>query len=721
VPDEQHELVDLGFSDTTFLIDPSVAGGAVIHWGAALGDRDRADRAATAVALQLPVTAGALDVVAPLAFVPEHGSGYPGRPGLSGRRADGTAWSPRFVATSVDASRGHIAIDSVDDVARLRLLTEVRTQPGGAIEVVITLVNEGADDYWLDDVSVALALPAHAGELMTFHGRWCREFHPERRPLPAGGWMSENRRGRTSHETPPLVWIGTPGFGEQRGEVWGAHLAWSGNSRVGVDRLPDGRAVVQLGELLHPGEIVLAPGDSYRTPPLVVVHSTDGMCRASRQFHALVHGRAGRRERVRPVVLNTWEAVYFDHDFGTLASLAERAAGVGVERFVLDDGWFGGRRDDTAGLGDWWVSPDAHPAGLGPLIERVRALGMEFGIWVEPEMVNPDSDLFRAHPEWVLADRAYEPVLGRNQLVLDIARPEAYAEILMRLDALLTGHDIAFVKWDMNRNHAQATGADGRAGTHAQTLALYRLLDELRDRHPDVEIETCSGGGARIDLGILARTDRVWTSDCNDALERQTIQRYASTLIPPGVMGAHVGPPRAHTTGRTQSLAFRAATALFGHFGIEWNLLSVTDQELAELAAWVALHKRFRELLHGGDVLRVDHDDPHAIVHGVLASDRTSALLAYVQLTTSQALAPRPVRIPELVPDLRYRISLIDTPGTTSAGWVTRGAMPIQDGLEITGRQLAAHGVRLPAVPPESVLLIAVTAVADDHLEGVQP
>ncbi len=720
MPDAQHELVDLGFSGTSFLIDPVVAGGAVIHWGATLGGIDPAGRAATAAALQLPVTAGALDVVAPLALVPEYGSGFPGRPGLSGRRADGTAWAPRFVATSIDASSDHCDIVSVDDVAKLRLLTAVRTRPGGAIEVVITLVNDGADEYSLDDVSVALALPAHASELMTFHGRWCREFHAERRPLSAGLWMSENRTGRTSHEMPPLVWIGTAGFGEQRGEAWGAHLAWSGNSRVSVDRLPDGRAMVQLGELLHPGEIVLGPGDSYRTPPVIAVHSNDGMCPASRQFHALVHGMAGAR-RVRPVVLNTWEAVYFNHDVDTLVSLAERAAEVGVERFVLDDGWFGGRRDDTAGLGDWWVSPDAHPAGLGPLIERVRALGMEFGIWVEPEMVNPDSDLFRAHPEWSLADRAYEPVLGRNQFVLDIARPEAYAEILMRLDALLTDHDIAFVKWDMNRNHAQATGAGGRAGTHAQTLALYQLLDELRDRHPNVEFESCSSGGARIDLGILARTDRVWTSDCNDALERQTIQRYASTLIPPDVMGAHVGPPQAHTTGRTQALGFRAATALFGHFGIEWNLLSVTDQDRAELSAWVTLHKRFRALLHGGDVLRVDHDDPHAIVHGVLAGDRTAGLLAYVQLTTSQALAPRPVRVPELDPDCRYRISLVETPGTQRAGWVTRGTMPVQNSLELNGRQLAAHGVRLPAVPPESVVLIAVTAVANNHLEGVQP
>jgi alpha-galactosidase len=341
---------------------------------------------------------------------------------------------------------------------------------------------------------------------------------------------------------------------------------------------------------------------------------------------------------------------------------------------------------------------------------------MEFGIWVEPEMVNPDSDLFRAHPEWVLADPGYEPVLGRHQLVLDLSDDGAYEEILTRLDALLSDHDIAFVKWDMNRDHVHASGSTGRAGTHAQTLALYRLLDELRRRHPDVEIESCSSGGARIDLGILQRTERVWTSDCNDAVERQTIQRHASMLIPPEVMGAHVGPPTAHTTGRTQALAMRAATALFGHFGIEWNLLDVDDRGLADLAGWVALYKRHRELLHHGDVVRVDHDDPHALVHGVIASDRRRALVAYVQLSSAPALLPRPVRIPELEPDATYRVGLVDQPGGPPPGRrLTRGAAALRDGIELTGRQLAAHGVRLPVVTPESVELLWIEVVEMVH------
>jgi alpha-galactosidase len=706
------QLVDLGGGASSFVVDASATGGgAVVHWGAPLGDG--APLAATAAALVLPPTAGTLDTIAPLSFVPEHGSGFPGRPGLSGRRPDGRAWAPRFVVeSSTPGDDGRLTVDSVDDVAGLRLVVDVAHQPGGAIRVGAALVNEGGDDYWLDDLAIALALPPHVSELLTFRGRWCREFHPSRRGFDDGPFLSENRRGRPSHENPPLIFAGTAGFGEQRGEVWGAHLAWSGNARIHAMRLPDGRALLQLGELLHPGEVVLPPGGRYDSPPVYAVHSTSGLGAASRQFHAVVRSSPAHRDRPRPVVLNTWEAVYFDHDFDTLVRLAERAAAAGVERFVLDDGWFGSRRDDTSGLGDWWVSPEAHPKGLSPLIERVRALGLELGIWVEPEMVNPDSDLYRAHPDWALTEPGYEPVLARHQLVLDLSIPAAYGEILSRLDALLSDHDIAFVKWDMNRDHVQGSGAGGRAGTHAQTLAVYRLLDELRERHPDVEFESCSSGGARIDLGILQRAERVWTSDCNDAFERQTIQRYASLLIPPEVIGAHVGPPTAHTTGRTHPLATRAATALFGHFGIEWNLLTLDDAELAELAAWVALYKRHRELICGGDAVRVDHDDPHAHVHGVLAADRSEALVAYAQLESAQALLPRPVRIPELDPDRRYRVELVRPAGSERPRrWMTHARTAVESGVELSGRQLAAHGVRLPALDPESVELLWIEAV----------
>lgn len=693
---------------TTLVVDQRVAGGAIVYWGSQLAEAAAAD---TAAALQRSAVLGDLDVVAPMGIVAEHASGHPGRPGLSGHRRDGRDFAPRFAATAVQPGADELTITSADDAAQLTLRTTVRAEPGGPFSITVTLTNDGDDDYHLHDLAPTVALPEHAGELLTVHGRWCRELHLARRPLGDDTVVAENRRGRTSHQHVPLAWAGTPGFGEHHGEVWGVHLAWSGNARTAAGTTDDDRPFLQAGELLLPGEVVLAPGASYTAPPLLLVHSDRGLTPASRQFHRHLRAlRTPTASSVRPVTLNTWEAVYFDHDLATLTALASRAAELGVERFVLDDGWFGSRRDDHRGLGDWWVSPVAHPGGLAPLIEHVTRLGMQFGIWVEPEMVNPDSDLYRAHPDWALVDDRYEPVLFRNQLVLDLAHPDAFAEILGRLDALLRDHDIGYLKWDMNRDHVQATGADGRAGTHAQTLAVYRLLDELRAAHPHVEIESCSSGGGRIDLGILRRTDRVWTSDCNDALERQTIQHGASLLIPPEVMGAHIGPPTAHTTGRTHSLAFRAATAFFGHFGIEWNLLDLDDVEATELAGWIALHKRWRPLLHTGDATRLDHSDPHALVHGVLAHDRRSALVAHAQLTAGRSLVPHPVRIPELLDDVRYRVTTIETPGRRSSYVLDKDAAPVTAGLTLTGRQLATHGVRPPVTAPETVTLLEIAA-----------
>jgi alpha-galactosidase len=382
---------------------------------------------------------------------------------------------------------------------------------------------------------------------------------------------------------------------------------------------------------------------------------------------------------------------------------------VGIERFVLDDGWFGSRRDDHRGLGDWWVSPEVYPNGLAPLIEHVRGLGMEFGIWVEPEMVNPDSDLYRAHPEWALVTDGYDPVLARHQLVLNLAHPDAFAHVLDQLDALLRDHDVAYVKWDMNRNHVQGSGVRGTAGTHEQTLAFYRLLDTLRERHPGVEFESCASGGARIDFEVLRRAERVWTSDCNDALERQTIQWGASMLIPPELMGAHIGPTRSHTTGRMHSLAFRSVTALLGHLGVEWNVLALDDTERSQLADTIALHKRFRALAHSGDVVRFDPvangngtgangAQPASHAYGVYARDRSEALVVHAQLTSGISLLSPPVRLPGLDAAARYRVEHVPMPGSA---WVWP-----QSGIELTGAQLAAHGIQLPRQHPESAVLL---------------
>ncbi|WP_049560985.1 alpha-galactosidase, partial [Nonomuraea sp. SBT364] len=410
----------------------------------------------------------------------------------------------------------------------------------------------------------------------------------------------------------------------------------------------------------------------------------------------------------RPVVLNTWEAVYFDHDLDRLLELAGRAARVGVERFVLDDGWFPGRRHDRAGLGDWRVDPAVWPDGLHPLVKRVRELGMQFGLWFEPEMINPDSELARAHPDWILQTGDRLPPAARHQQVLDLTNPAAYAHIKERLLALIGEYELDFIKWDHNRDlvDAGSTLRQGRAAVHAQTLAVYRLLDEIRAAHPRLEIESCSSGGARVDLGILERTDRVWASDCIDPVERRQIMRWTAQLLPPELIGSHIGADRSHTTGRRHDLAFRAATAFFGHYGIEWDLASLTDDELGELAGWIALHKEHRDLLHTGVMVRLD-DVPEGVeAHGVVAPDGRAAVYEIALLERPATWPPGLVRLPGLDPDTLYRVRPL-TPVAShgvAPAWVSGGTV-------LPGAALAASGIAVPPLFPDQSALLHLTAV----------
>ena len=483
----------------------------------------------------------------------------------------------------------------------------------------------------------------------------------------------------------------------------------SGNTAVHFDAPTDGRRSVQCEELLSPGEIVLEPGAAYNTPTLCAAYSGTGLNGASQAFHRYARTSPTSPTTPRPVTLNTWEAIYFNHDEAVVRRLADRAAAVGIERFVLDDGWFHGRRNDRAGLGDWWVDPAVWPRGLGPIIEHVRSLGMEFGLWFEPEMVNPDSDLYRAHPDWVLTDERYEPVLGRQQLVLDLNRPEVADYLFERIHAVLSENDIAYVKWDMNRDLVHASHA-GRAAVHGQTVGLYRLLDRLGAANPIVEFESCSSGGARVDLEILQRTSRFWTSDSNDSLDRQRIQRGYSYVFPPERMGAHIGPSTAHTTGRAHTLAFRAITAMFGHFGVEWNVLELGDDDVRALSELISLHKELRGLLHNGDGVRLDHPNPTVLAHGVYAYDRREAIVSVAQMASPRSQRVEPLRLPGLLDDVRYHVSIIPVRNGAPRAARKQPAWAA-DGVEATGRQLAALGLPMPAMWPESAVLVRLRAI----------
>lgn len=679
----------------------------VVHWGARI---ERDDDIDSLVETSLPaVTHSGADVAARWRLVPMPTDGWPLRPALEGARGDGSAYSPRFHVSEVRAESDSATIEGRDDIAGLAITIDLRLHEGGVLTWNQRVTNTQPGTYHLTRLSAALSLPTQATELLDLTGRWCRERAPQRTPLHMGAWVREGRRGRTGHDAPTVLVAGRPGFSFREGEVFGMHVAWSGNTTWYAERSPHGIAQLGGGELLEPGEVRLAEGESYDAPTVMFVHRNDGLDGLSDAFHRYTRARDCHVATPRPVILNTWEAVYFDHRLDRLTALADVAAEVGVERFVLDDGWFGSRRDDTKGLGDWTVSTEVWPDGLTPLIKHVTGLGMQFGLWVEPEMVNPDSDLYRAHPDWILSIPGRLPQTWRHQQVLDLHNPDAYAHVLTQLDALLRDNDIAYLKWDHNRDLTD-TGHAGVSGVRTQTLALYALLDELRRRHPGVEIESCASGGGRVDLGILDHTDRVWASDCIDPLERQMIQRWTALLLPPELVGAHVPSDESHTTGRRHGLGFRLATAFFGHMGVEVDLTATSPEERSQISQAVALHKELRPLLHGGTTVRVDHPVDEALVHGVVSHDRDQAVFAYVQLTSGQTHTPGRARLAGLDPQRRYRIEPLvlgpqpSTQQITPPQWITAG------GAELSGAALMNVGVQIPILRPEQSFLVRLTS-----------
>ncbi|KTR95436.1 alpha-galactosidase [Microbacterium testaceum] len=712
---------------------------AVIHWGADCGPLGAEAFAALALTGVAPVGPNDMDQPIRLSMLPEEWTGWSGRPGVNGSRA-GRAWSPRFRSTAVrldstpltagvhDAGAGVLEVEAIDEESELALLLSVEMSVSGIVRTRARLTNLADEVYQLDELLLSLPVPASASEILDMAGRWGKERVPQRSMVTIGAHRREGRHGRTGADAATLLSVGEPGFGFARGEVWGVHTGWSGNHVHQVERVSTGVQVLGGGELLLPGEVRLGRDESYESPWVYGAYG-EGLDAVARRFHRMLRAREQHPTSPRPVTLNVWEAVYFDHDLDVLVDLAEQAADLGVERFVLDDGWFGSRRDDFSGLGDWTVSADVWPEGLHPLVDRVRALGMQFGLWFEPEMINVDSDLARAHPEWIMATGESLPVESRHQQVLNLGIPACYAFIRDAICAVLDEYDIAYIKWDHNRDLVQAgTLPAGRPGVHAQTLAFYRLVEEIGVRYPELEIESCSSGGARVDLGILEHTDRVWVSDNIDPLDRQQMNRWTTQLVPPEMMGSHIASGRSHTTGRWHDLSFRAATALFGHLGIEWDLRTATDDERAELRTWIDFYKQHRALLHGGDLVRLDHPDDTIAVNGVVAADRSAAVYSYASLARSETVSPGRVRLPGLDPDARYRVvPVVPTPlpsRFTPARWwgfelapsaVYHGAPVWQEGsepgVEMSGALLGAAGLMAPLLYPETAVVYAVTRV----------
>ncbi len=565
----------------------------------------------------------------------------------------------------------------------------------GVIARSATIENRGTGDVRVDQAAGAgFALPvAYDYRLHYSTGRWAAEWTLQDRPLTAGMTVLESRRGSTGSQNNPWFAITRGGTTtEENGPAWVGALAWSGSWRMTFDQDVTGRIRITGGYNPFDFAYRLRPGARLETPVFYVGFSDQGRGGASRVFHRFQRDRIlphrGGRLPLRKVLYNSWEATEFKVNEAEQIALAERAATLGVERFVMDDGWFGSRNSDRAGLGDWIVNTSKFPNGLKPLIDRVKGLGMDFGLWVEPEMINPDSDLYRAHPDWAMQFQGRPRTEGRNQLVLNLARTDVRDYVLKVLDDLLSNNDIAFLKWDYNRNWSEpgwpdADVADQQTIYVAYVRNLYWIIDELRKRHPNVEIESCSGGGGRVDLGIMARTDQVWPSDNTDPLDRMQIQDGYTQAYAPGAMMAWVTDSPNWVNQRQTTLAFRFLSAMQGGLGIGTNLNKWQAYDFAVAKQYVASYKRIRETVQQGDLYRLNRAneaDRRWTTLYVAADREQAALFTLVGSTHKMDVMPT-IALRGLDPQARYRIEAMDgqpipatiPPSATGAYWMNHG------------------------------------------------
>ncbi|MFC5861398.1 alpha-galactosidase [Acidicapsa dinghuensis] len=506
-------------------------------------------------------------------------------------------------------------------------------------------------------------------QLRYLTGRWAGEWNLQQMPLHPGKVVLESRRGSTGDEVNPWFAIERSSQPDQDvGEVWFGALGWSGSWQINVETDWQDRVRVTGGYTPFDFAYVLAPGESLEAPTFYGGYSNAGIGGASRLLHRFeldsIVPQAPHR-RLRPVLYNSWEATGFDVNEAGQEALAEKAASIGGERFVMDDGWFGQRKDDHAGLGDWYVNPEKFPHGLKPLIDKVHALGMDFGLWVEPEMVNPNSELYRKHPDWVLNFTGRPRTEGRNQLVLNLARDDVRAYVYGFLDRLLSENDIAFLKWDYNRNWSEpgwaAAPLDEQKEVYVKYVQnLYSILTELREKHPHVEIESCSGGGARVDLGILRLTDEVWPSDNTDPFDRLSIQDGFTYAYAPGVMMAWVTDSPNWMNDRSTSLEYRFLSSMQGSLGIGANLNKWKPEDFATAKRLIAEYKAVRATVQNGELYRIISPalgSEYSATESVSRDAREAAIFAF--LHSSQKGKPYPQLYPRgLDPEAVYSLHL---------------------------------------------------------------
>ena len=654
----------------------------IVYWGEPLPLS--ADLRTLFEATERDLTGGMLDQNPEISISPESSRSFGGASGLRVRRLTGERMFPRWELSSLDLSHKGLTLNCQDQDSELTYTAYFEaSSTSGLIKTRCSLQSpEPILIEWL--AAPVVEISAYAEEIIDFSGRWCGEFQEQHIPWRFGAHQRHNPTGRTGHEHFPGVIIPELGTTNTLGRCHALHYGWSGGHEMIAEQLPDGRRQLQFGHAQGGELAALTRADSAW---LYMAFSKTGINGCSIQFQREVRDSLIKPTQAgtpRPVHYNCWEAVYFDHKLDELKEIAARAAALGAERFVLDDGWFGTRDDDTQSLGDWWIDLRKYPDGLAPLIHEVNRLNMQFGLWFEPEMINENSDTYRAHPDWVLGP--HDQIPGRQQRVLDMARTEVQEYLYEHIAGLLAQYRIDYIKWDHNRVLP--------IYDHDQIRGTYALLQRLREEFPQVEIESCSSGGGRIDFGILELTQRVWLSDSNDAIERARIQANAARFLPACVTGSHVGPRHCHTSGRSLSIEFRGWIAAQRHLGFEMDPRELDEHETEVLQRITQWWKNERAFLMTADIHRLDSIDPSVLAEQHMDAYAQRFILFANKIDTSPQIAPTPLRLTGLEPDSDYRLKLINR---SELHHLSRGMTAIKHGdLAMSGRALMTLGLALP-------------------------
>ncbi len=540
-----------------------------------------------------------------------------------------------------------------------------------AITRSVRVINESQDDIILEKVlSASVDFETADYDFMDFHGGWGKERYLERTPLRHGVQSIDSKRGSSSHQLNPFFVMASKEANEEYGQAYGFNFVYSGNFTAGVevDQVDKCRAWIGLNE--YDFSWKLEPQDEFQAPEAVMVYSGKGLGEMSRTFHRLYRKRLVRgkyRDEPRPILVNNWEGTYFDFDEAKILGIAKEAKELGIELMVLDDGWFGKRNDDTSSLGDWFVNREKLPDGITGLAKKVTELGLKFGLWFEPEMVSPDSELYRAHPDWCIHVPDRVRTQCRNQLTLDLSRREVCDYIVDTVGSILDEADISYVKWDMNRNMSELGSAGLPADRqkempHRYMLGLYDVMERIVSAHPEVLFEGCSGGGGRFDPGILHYMPQIWTSDDTDAVERLRIQYGTSMAYPISAMGAHVSAAPNHQTGRLTSLKMRGDVAMSGNFGYELDLMKFTDEEKEEVKSQVAQYKELRTFIQAGDMYRLKspfksaYNDGNDTAWMFISEDGKDIFAAYFRISIVVNGGIYRMKFTALDPDATYEV-----------------------------------------------------------------